>query len=132
MGFLSPSVFPFQFGPLDAFIGSLCVAAIASVVIFILIAVWVYRDAETRGMDANIWAIAFVLAGFFVPFVGGLIVLIIYLIVRAEHPVLYAIGAPPPPPPPPPAPPASPQTCRNCGAPLRPGGAFCANCGSKV
>ncbi len=138
--FSDPSIAqPFQLGPLDPFLGALCIAAIASLVIFILIAIWVYRDAETRGMDGNIWAIAFVLAGFFVPFVGGLVVLILYLILRAEHPVIYPAGVPgapvyPAPAPPPRAPAGNPQpaNCRNCGAPLRPGGAYCANCGAKV
>ncbi|HYM40044.1 MAG TPA: zinc ribbon domain-containing protein [Thermoplasmata archaeon] len=138
---------PFQLGPLDAFLGALCIAAIASLVIFILIAVWVYRDAQTRGMDGNIWAIAFVLAGFFLPFVGGLVVLIVYLIVRAERPVMYPVGVPAapyagpptyPPPAPPPgaprvqaAPPAS-LRCRSCGTPLNPGAAFCPYCGTRV
>lgn len=142
------AAFPFQLGPLDAFLGALCIAAIASVVIFILVAVWVYRDAESRGMDGNIWAIMFVLAGFFLPFVGGIVVLVVYLILRAEHPMMYAAGAPgmpyagaPPYPPPAPPPGAAPSwpplqpaagTCRNCGASLRPGVAFCPQCGTKV
>lgn len=143
--------FPFQLGPLDAFLGALCIAAIASLVIFILIAVWVYRDAQTRGMDGNIWAIAFALAGFFIPFVGGIVVLVIYLVLRAEHPVMYPGGVPMAPYPSSPqypavapplgAPPVAPAmqppvtaptSCRSCGAPLRPGAAFCAQCGSKV
>lgn len=135
---------PLQFGPFDAFLGALCIAAIASVIIFILIAVWVYRDAQTRGMDGSIWAIVFVLAGFFVPFVGGFVVLVIYLILRSEHPVMYPGGIPmapypspyPPPVPPPETAPAAPPAvqapCRTCGAPLRPGAAFCAHCGAKV
>ena len=136
---------PYQFGPLDPFIGALCIAAIASVVIFVLIAIWVYRDAEMRGMDGNIWAIGFVLTGFFLPFIGGLVVLVLYLILRAEHPSAYPAAAPgvpyagiPPYPAPPPPPGASPAaapqgtSCRSCGAPLRTGAAFCAACGAKV
>ncbi len=43
-------------------------------IIILLLAVWVYKDAESRGMSGALWVIVFLLLGF--------IGLIIYLIVR--------------------------------------------------
>ena len=109
-----------------------------------------YRDAESRGMNGTMWALIFVLVTLFATLIGGIIVLVIYLVVRGDHPVggrpMYApYGYPPyggmPPPVPPPAPPpttaATPATsaattCRSCGAPLPAGVAFCPNCGTKL
>jgi zinc-ribbon domain len=109
-----------------------------------------YRDAESRGMSAGLWVVVLILASLFFSFVGGIIVLIIYLIIRSEHPVGgYPVGYGPPPgyypypqpqpaAPPPPAGTAGmagsglPRNCRNCGTPLNPGAAFCPYCGAKV
>ena len=142
---------PFQLGPFDALLGALCFIVIASLVVFVLVAVWVYRDAESRGMSGALWVVLLVLASLFFAFIGGLIVLVIYLIVRAEHPQMYAAapypgyGAPMYPPPPGPATPPPPSgapppavgvatvtTCRNCGSPLAPGVTFCGRCGARV
>ena len=60
---------------------------IALFVVWILLAVWVYRDAKKRGMEATLWLLLVLLTGF--------IGLIVYLIVRRDHP----IQQPPPPPP---------------------------------
>jgi hypothetical protein len=127
----------------------ICFAAIASLLIFLFIAIWLYKDAESRGMSGALWVLLLVVAGFFFPVVGGIVVLVIYLIARIEHPPGYGYGyagyppaAPPPayappypgPPTPtqPPAPAAVPTKCRTCGAPLPANAAFCSNCGSKV
>ncbi len=149
---LPPSVLaavsPLQLGPLDAFLAAFCIVVVASLVVFILVAVWVYRDAESRGMSGGLWVVLLIVGSLF-SFIGGLIVLIIYLIVRSEHPVGMAAypGYPPPyappayptaPAPPPPAgpipPPAAPSggTCRACGAPLPPNATFCVRCGTRV
>lgn len=110
--------------------------------VWIVVGVWVYRDAESRAMNGALWLIIVIFL--------GLIGIIIYLVVRGDHPVggrpMYApYGYPPyggiPPPVPPPAPPpttaATPAagaatTCRSCGAPLPSGVAFCPNCGTKL
>jgi hypothetical protein len=64
----------FEFG-LGLFgIIALIAIGIASFTLWILIAVWVYRDARDRGMDAAIWLLIVLLL--------GIIGLIIYLIVR--------------------------------------------------
>ncbi len=55
------------------FEGSLCLIVVASLVLSTIIAIWVYRDAESRGMSGVLWLL--------VMLVGGLIGLLIYLIV---------------------------------------------------
>jgi TctA family transporter len=67
--------------------GGIILFIIALFVVWILLAVWVYRDAKKRGMEATLWLLLVLLTGF--------IGLIVYLIVRREHP----IQQPPPPPP---------------------------------
>jgi TctA family transporter len=61
----------------EAFVVStiISIAVIISVIVVcIVLAVWVYRDANERGMDATIWLLIVLLT--------GIIGLIIYLIVR--------------------------------------------------
>lgn len=119
------SALPFQ---IEFFALSACGLLIAWLVVFILIAVWVYRDAESRGMSGGLWLIIVILL--------GLIGLIVYLIVRSSHPV----GGMPPgypayPPPyqtPPPAAAGASMVCRSCGAPLTPGAGFCPSCGARI
>ena len=112
--------------------------ALAALAILVLVALWVYRDAERRRMNGALWVIILL--------VGGVIGLIVYLIVRESHPIggyPYGYGSaaagygwyPPAAPSPPAATPggfAPPAYCRSCGAPLVPGGSFCARCGAKV
>lgn len=110
-------------------IGLVCVAI--WVILFIVIAIWVYRDAESRGMSGALWLIIVILA--------GLIGLIIYLIVRSDRPQYPYQQQPylqPPPayaqaPPPAQAPPAT-RFCSNCGAGLPPGANACPRCGARV
>ena len=68
-------------------LGGIALFIIGLVVVWILLAVWVYRDAKKRGMEATLWLLLVLLT--------GLIGLIVYLIVRRDHPI-----QPPPPPPP--------------------------------
>jgi len=113
--------------------GALCLFFVALFIVSILIAIWVYRDAEGRGMSGVLWLIIVLLF--------GLIGLIIYLVVRKDRmpPMMMPQQqwAPPPggmPPPgmPPSGAPAVQMTCRNCGSPLAPGATFCGKCGAKV
>ena len=46
----------------------------------ILLCIWIYRDANKRGMSGILWAALMILGCFF--FLGWLVVLIIYLVVR--------------------------------------------------
>ncbi len=67
--------------------GGIFILILGLLVVWILLAVWVYRDAKKRGMEATLWLLVVLLTGF--------IGLVVYLIVRREHP----IQQPPPPPP---------------------------------
>ena len=55
-----------------------CLIPIILIVIGILLAIWVYKDAESRGMNGVLWLIVVLIA--------GIIGLIIYLVVRGDHP----------------------------------------------
>jgi len=54
--------------------GILCIIPVIILVVFILIAIWVYRDAESRGMSGVLWLIVVILLSW--------IGLIIYFVVR--------------------------------------------------
>lgn len=54
--------------------GSMCLIGIAPLIIWILIGVWMYKDAKKRGENAVLWLI--------VGLVAGIIGIIIWLIVR--------------------------------------------------
>jgi hypothetical protein len=122
-------------------------------ILFVFVAVWMYGDANSRGMGGGIWVLLLILASLLGSFIGGLIVLIVYLVVREGHPVGgrpygYGYGYPPPaygyppsgygspayPPPTYPAapPPAASGRCPRCGAATNPGARFCASCGSPL
>jgi len=66
-------------------LGLLCLVPIIWLIIAILLCIWVYRDAESRGMSGALWLI--------IVLILGLIGLIIYLVVRKEK----KTSAPPPP-----------------------------------
>jgi hypothetical protein len=68
--------------------GLFCLIPLIWFIVAILLCIWVYRDAESRGMSGVLWLIIVLIA--------GIIGLIIYLIVRKEKP--SAQGGPPPPP----------------------------------
>jgi hypothetical protein len=95
------------------------------VVALIAGAIWIYGDAQRRGMDAALWLILLILATLFgLGIVGFAVVLIIYLFVRENHPVggamPYGYGPGPgfaPGPAPPQAAPA-PAPCPVCGSPM--------------
>jgi len=93
--------------------GALCLIPIIWLIIGILLGVWVYRDAESRGMSGVLWLIIFILT--------GIIGLIIYLIVRKEKQG-------------PPTPVAAPVTrvCTSCGRVVSPEVEFCPHCGKKL
>jgi len=109
-------------------------------IIAILIMIWVYKDAESRGMSGVLWLVIVLLTSW--------IGLIIYLVVRKPKvtaPPPYpmapppAYGAPPPgygaPPPAygaPPQQPAPGMNCRYCGAPVPPGSMVCPRCGGRL
>ena len=103
---------------------------------WVMVIVWVYRDAERRGREGALWAIIV----FFTHVIG----LIIYAIVRSGKPVKQGGPTPPPveakpiAPAAPPAdapimvPPVKPTACSRCGKEFRPEWLVCPFCGEKA
>ena len=103
-----------------SFFVCILILVIIPLIIAILLGIWIYRDANSRGMNGTLWAVLVIV----LPIAMGafgivvvIIILIIYLVLRNDHPVLppgyypppgygYGYGYPPPPPgygyPPPP------------------------------
>ncbi len=109
--------------------------------LFIFVAVWMYGDANSRGMSGGLWVALLLIASLLGSFVGGLVVLVIYLLVREGHLAPgypYRYGYPPYPPPgypwaPSAPPPAGAQgRCARCGAATNPGARYCASCGAAL
>jgi len=116
--------------PWVGFVGLFGLAVLA---FWIAVVVWVYRDAEKRGMNAAIWALVVL----FTHLVG----LIIYAIVRGSHPIPMSAGGVPPvsgpapfrPAPSSPAPSGPPPAgCPHCGKPAGRDQNFCAHCGARL
>jgi len=95
----------------------------------ILIGIFIYKDAKKRGMNAALWTLIGILA-------PGFIGLIIYLIVRGEHPDLQCFSC---------GKPVSEafavcpycgttlkEKCANCGYSLETGWENCPSCGSDI
>ncbi len=55
----------------------------AALVAWIALAIWVYRDAEERDMASVLWGIG--------ALITGPVVLVVYLLVRSEKPLKYAV-----------------------------------------
>jgi hypothetical protein len=125
-------------------IGFAGVFGLAVLALGIAILIWVYNDAEKRGLSGVLWAILV----FFLHVLG----FIIYLVVRSSHPEkarpagVPATGPTPPPAPAPgpipippapgpsmapPAPAPQPAACPQCGKPVAPAHAYCPTCGTK-
>lgn len=92
------SFIPFMFMPL----------ALAALWIFVL--VWVYRDAQGRGMNGLLWALLVL--------IGNVVGLLIYLIVRNEQ-----VKRPQA---------ACCEKCPSCGTEVRTGYTFCPSCGKPT
>jgi len=102
------------FGPLGAI--SMVVLPIALIVLWGAVLIWVYRDAEKRGMSGILWLLLVL--------IGNVIGLLIYAIVRSETPVRRraesAGGS------------AAPGKCPGCGNSVATGHAFCPHCGKNL
>jgi hypothetical protein len=106
----------FQIFASGLFVLLLAVCAI-SVIVLIAGAVWIYGDAQRRGMDAAVWVILLIVATLLGTVIGFVIVIVVYLVVRGNHPIGggFPVGYGPYPPYPPPAVPAA---CPVCGNPM--------------
>lgn len=84
---------------------------LALLVLGIFVIVWVYRDAERRGMNGVLWAL--------LVFIGNLIGLLVYLIVRSdvarEEERIQTI-----------------KPCPSCQEPVNSSFVFCPNCGARI
>jgi preprotein translocase subunit Sss1 len=82
-------------------------------VVGIALAIWVYRDAESRGMGGVLWLI--------VVLITGIVGLIIYLIVREPRvaPTSTRVSS-------------STRFCPNCGRGIPADVAFCPHCGKPT
>jgi len=79
-------------------------------IIWIFVIVWVYRDAERRGMNGILWGL--------LVFIGNIIGLLIYLIVRSDN--LPSTSEPP----------TKHAMCPECSTPVSEKYAFCPHCGA--
>jgi hypothetical protein len=109
----------FPFVPLWSF-------SLLFVVIWFVIVLWVYRDAERRRMSGLLWAL--------LVFIGNLVGLLIYLIVRQDHPVCdEPAGSPTLSPPSAPAVAGKkPSACPACQKPVETGFVYCPHCGASL
>jgi hypothetical protein len=101
----------FHFGPDWMRFTSLSVLSFFFLVIWIFVIVWVYRDAEQRGMNGVLWGL--------LVFLGNLVGLLIYLIVRSDS-VRVSKAEPPP------------QSCPKCQKTVSAGFAYCPHCGAPM
>jgi RNA polymerase subunit RPABC4/transcription elongation factor Spt4 len=96
------------------------------VILWLAIILWVYRDAERRRMSGVLWAL--------LVFIGNLVGLLIYLIIRQDHPVCpepvvsgsaHASAAPA-------APEKNVPACPACQKPVDKGFVYCPGCGASL
>jgi len=87
--------------------------ALALLFLWIAVIVWVYRDAESRGMSGVLWAL--------IVFIGHLVGLLIYLIVRSDHPIAA-----------PAANRVQVSACAKCGKTVGKDYTYCPHCGERM
>jgi len=89
--------------------GTICLIPVIYWIVAILLCVWVYRDAESRGMNGALWLI--------IVLITGILGFIIYVVVRGGEK-----GRPPP----------VTRVCTNCGRTVPPEVKFCPYCGKEL
>ena len=97
------SMFPFGFVPL--------LPLTILLLLWLIVVVWIYRDAEQRGMNGLLWAL--------LVFVGNIVGLLIYLIVRSDNLPVSADVLPTKP-------------CPNCQKAVQNSYEYCPYCGSRM
>ena len=107
-----------------------CALLCAISLIWLVVGIFVYKDAESRGMSGVLWLIVVLLF--------GLIGIIIYLVVRGDLPQRYAYP-PPETAPTPPAPPTEAgrggtigRSCPRCGSSVPWDAVYCLSCGTRM
>ncbi len=119
VGDVGPSISGFfhGFGAMGRF--ALFLLPVAFIILWGAVLIWVYRDAEKRGMSGILWLLLVL--------IGNVIGLLIYAIVRSETPVRKPAQSGPAG-----AACCPPEACPACGKPLTPGYAFCPYCGKSL
>jgi heme/copper-type cytochrome/quinol oxidase subunit 2 len=87
----------------------------AWLLIGVLFCVWVFRDAESRGMNGAVWVIIVLIA--------NVIGFLVYLIVRADRRPSHSYQAPYT---------GTTRFCTNCGTQLPTAARYCSSCGKPV
>ncbi len=102
----------FIFGPFNLFrLTAFSFFSLALFVLWVVVIVWVYRDAERRGMNGVLWAL--------LVFIGNLIGLLIYLIVRSDYSIAAGTAQ-------------KMETCPSCQKTSEASYAFCPHCGTRL
>jgi len=93
------------------------------VILWLAVILWVYKDAERRRMSGLLWAL--------LVFIGNLVGLLIYLIIRQDHPVCGEPAASTTASPPGPSEKKLP-VCPACQKPVEPIFIYCPHCGASL
>lgn len=109
--FRMPGTDGLHFGPNMFRYSSFSLMSLVLLIIWIAVIVWVYRDAERRGMNGILWALLVL--------IGNLIGLLIYLIVRSD--ASRETGTTP-----------KSRACPECKQPVGLNYSFCPHCGSNL
>ncbi len=88
--------------------------SLAWLILWICVIVWVYRDAERRGMSGILWGL--------LVFIGNIIGLLIYLIVRSDNLPSESESSPP----------VQYTKCPECSTPVSSKYTFCPHCGASM
>lgn len=108
----TPDIRTISIGPFGyAHFNPLRILTLGLLVLWIFVIAWVYRDAERRGMNGVLWAL--------LVFIGNLIGLLIYLIVRTDMTSAPRVVS-------------ATQPCPNCQKPVEKSYTFCPHCGTKL
>ncbi|MBN1274389.1 MAG: zinc ribbon domain-containing protein [Candidatus Aminicenantes bacterium] len=113
--FQFPHIETVDFGPRFFRIVPLSVMSFILLLVWIGVIIWVYRDAERRGMNGILWALLVL--------IGNLIGLLIYLILRSDTGPAAQQGTRAGP---------SFKPCPSCGKEVDAGAFFCPQCGAKM
>jgi len=103
-----------HFWPYDFRLISLPFFSIGLLILWIVVIIWVYRDAERRGMNGLLWGLLVL--------IGNLIGLLIYLIVRTDTVAISGVSQST----------QTTQPCPNCQKPVGLNFAYCPHCGTKL
>lgn len=103
-----------HFWPYDFRLISLPFFSIGLLILWIVVIIWVYRDAERRGMNGLLWALLVL--------IGNLIGLLIYLIVRTDTVATSGVSQKT----------QTTQPCPNCQELVGLNFAYCPHCGTKL